>query len=533
MKVALIAPPFPLAEAPSAPLGLCYVAAAFEKADAEVIILDYIVRQYSAEKLQTELNAFQPDLIGITSVTLNCNQAIEIIKTARAVFPSAVTVMGGHHVSFEYESTLRQHPEIDLVVIGEGEATIAELSPVIRDRRSWRQIAGIAFMNGQELVVTPPRDPVKDLDILPMPSRHLLPLSRYLALGFPVSIITSRGCPGRCIFCQGRRMVGSRVRSRNPINVVDEIETLLACGFPRINFSDDFFTAKKQRVEAICREIRHRGLDFAWTVFARADSVTPELLQVMREAGCDTVFFGIESGNQQILDGVRKGVKLDRIRQAVADCKSVGMNVFGSFIVGLPGETRETLMDSHHFAEELGIMYGYHFLAPFPGTDVKENLDQFDLEILTDNWSDFDANRAIVRTSALSAEETESFVEEYYMKIVREVEARIEKEYQEGSLNNAEKMVYIGNKRLDIVFKLLSEDVIENIPPMPVTINGIQPEIQIAEMIAAYIDRPAEFALPAINNLFEKDLLQYRIVNHQAICSWAESRHFPRLVSAR
>ena len=529
MKVVLIAPPYPLAEAPSAPLGLCYVAAAFEKANAEVIILDYIVRQYSVEKLRSELNTFQPDLIGITSVTLNFNQALEIIKTARAVFPSAVTVMGGHHVSFEYESTLRQHPEIDLIVIGEGEATIAELSPLIRDRKAWRRISGIAFLDGDELVVTPSRDLVSDLDLLPLPSRHLLPLSRYLALGFPISIITSRGCPGRCIFCQGRRMVGSRVRSRDPIKVVDEIETLLACGFHRINFSDDFFTSNKKRVEAICMEIRRRELNFTWTVFARADSVTPELLQVMRQAGCDLVFCGIESGNQQILDGVRKRVKLDRIRQAVADCKAAGMNVFGSFIVGLPGETWETLMDSHRFAEELGIMYGYHFLAPFPGTDVKENLDQFDLEILTDNWADFDANRAIVRTSALSAEEIESFVENFYMKIVREVEAKNEKEYQAGILSKAAETVYVGNKRLDIVFKLLSEDVIENMPMLPITANGIQPETQIAEMIAANIDQPIDFVIPAVQNLFKKGWLQYRTVNNQAICSWTQQQGFPSL----
>ena len=528
MKVALIAPPYPLAEAPSAPLGLCYVAAAFEKANAEVIILDYIVGQFTAEKLRNELNSFKPDLVGITSVTLNFNQAVEIIKTARKVYPSAVTVMGGHHVSFEYESTLREHPEIDLIVIGEGEATIGELSPVIRDRRAWRQISGLAFMDGDELVVTPSRDLEKDLDSLPLPSRHLLPLSRYLALGFPISIITSRGCPSLCIFCQGRRMVGNRVRSRNPIKVVDEIETLLANGFQRINFSDDFFTSNKQRVEAICGEIERRGLKFPWTVFARADSVTPELLQIMRRAGCDTVFFGIESGNQRMLDRIRKRVKLDRIRQAVADCKAVGMDVFGSFIVGLPGETRETLMDTYRFAEELGIMYGYHFLAPFPGTDIKENLDQYDLEILTDNWSDFDANRAIVRTAALSAEEIESFVEDFYMKIVREMEARIEKEYQEGTLNKAEERVYTGNKRLEIIFKLLSEDIIETMPAMPITINGVQPEIQIAEMIATQIERPVDFVQPVIRNLLEKGWLLYRMEDSQAVCSWADSYRMPR-----
>lgn len=520
MKVALIAPPFPLAEAPSAPLGLCYVGAAFEKANAEVRIIDYIVRQYSVEKLQSELNAFKPDIVGITSVTLNFNLAADIMKTVREVFPSAVIVMGGHHVSFEYESTLRQYPEIDLIVIGEGEETIAELVPLIHNRSAWRQIPGIAFMDGEEMIVTPPRKLVLDLDNLPLPSRHLLPISRYLALGFPVSIITSRGCPNRCIFCQGRRMVGARVRNRNPIKVVDEIETLLAYGFPRINFSDDFFTSNVQRVKVICEEIQRRGLEFSWTAFARADSVTVELLQVMRQAGCDTVFFGIESGNQQMLDRIRKRIKLERIRQAVADCKTVGMKVFGSFIVGLPGETKETLMDSHRFAEELDIIYGYHFLTPFPGTDVKEHMDQYDLELQTNDWSDFDANRAIMRTSELSTEDIDTFVENFYMKTIRVAEQQIENGYREGTLSYTDQLIYLGNKRLSMVFKLLSDDIIEKMTPIPVSINGIQPVDQVAEAISTQIDQPREFTLPGIRQLLDNGWLRYQIVENQAICNW-------------
>ncbi|MBU2514226.1 B12-binding domain-containing radical SAM protein [bacterium] len=521
MKVALIAPPYPLAEGPSAPLGLCYVAAAFEKEKAEVKIFDYIVRQYTVKKLEIELKDFEPDLIGITSVTLNFNLAAGIIKSARQLFPSAVTVMGGPHVSFDYESTLKKYPEIDLIVIGEGEETISELTPVIRNRSEWHRIKGIAFMENGELIVTPPRKWIQDLDKLSLPSRDLLPISRYLALSFPISIITSRGCPNRCIFCQGHRMVGNRVRNRNPIIVVDEIESLLRYGFQRINFSDDFFTSNVTRVKAICDEIQHRGLVFPWTAFARADSVTPELLQIMRRSGCDTIFFGMESGNQQMLDRVRKRVKLDRIRQAVADSKAADMKVFGSFIVGLPGETRETLMDSHRFAEELDIIYGYHFLAPFPGTTVHDQMDQYDLELLSDNWSDFDANRAIVKTSSLSAADIEGFIEEFYMKTVRKVEARIEKEFQEGTVNATDQLVYLGNKRLDVVFKLLSEDIIEKLEPIPTPVNGNKPGTQIAEKIAEQTGQPLTYVLSSVQELIDKGLLQIHTVDNHLTCRWA------------
>jgi len=521
MKVVLIAPPYPITEGPSAPLGLCYVAAAFERAQAEVIILDYLVSLYSPEKLEKELKAARPDLIGTTSVTLNFNQAAAILKTARDVYPSAVTVMGGPHVSFDYEATLRNYPEIDLIVIGEGEETISELAPAIGDRDAWRRIRGIAFLDDGELIVTPPRKHIQDLDSLPLPARHLLPLSKYMALGFPVSIITSRGCPHRCIFCQGHRMVGNKVRSRNPVLVVDEIESLLRHGFQRVNFSDDFFTSNIGRVRAICDEINRRGLVFQWTAFARADSVSPELLQIMRRTGCDTIFFGMESGNQEMLDRVRKRVKLDRIRQAVADSKAAGMRVFGSFIVGLPGETRETLMDSHRFAEGLDIMYGYHFLAPFPGTTVYDQMDQYDLELLSHNWSDYDANSAIVQTSSVTAADIESFVEEYYMKTVRAVEARIEAEMQAGSASEEDRMVYLGNKRLNVIYKLLCEDAIEKLSPISASLNGTKPEAQIAAQIASQIDQPLSYVLPCVQNLLERQLLQLKTVDSQLTCSWA------------
>jgi anaerobic magnesium-protoporphyrin IX monomethyl ester cyclase len=519
MKVVLVSPPYPLEEGLSAPLGLCYVAAAFEKAGAEVKILDYIVRKYSPDRFLEEIAFFNPDIIGITSVTMNFAFAASIIKTAREGFPSAITIMGGPHVSFDYENTLKQYPEIDLIVIGEGEQTIAELLPVIRNREAWPGINGIAFRDSDTIVATQQRELINDLDSLSVPARHLLPISKYLALGFPISIITSRGCPNRCIFCQGRRMVGSRIRSRNPLRVVDEIEELLAYGFVRINFADDFFTSNSKRVKQICQEIRNRKLSFSWTVFARADSVNTELLTIMRDSGCDTVFFGIESGNQQMLDRVHKRVKLDRIRKAVADCKAVGMTVFGSFIVGLPGETIETMMDSHRFAKELDVIYGYHFLAPLPGTEIKECIDQYDLELLTDDWSLFDANRAIVRTSGLTPEEIEKFVDTFSIQPVRDMDLDTETRYREGKLSQQEQLIYFGKKKLDIIFKLLSEDIVETTDSIPIT-SDIAPEIQFSEYLTKRMDSHAEFILPSIQFLVKRGYLKYKIDNTRLFWYW-------------
>lgn len=519
MKVALIASPYPLAEGPSPPLGLCYAAAAFEAVGAEVRILDYMVRAYSLEKLTAELAAFEPDIVGTNSVTLNFNAAANILKTARQILPNAVTIMGGPHVSFDYENTLHRFPEIDLIVVGEGEQTIAELLPVISDRDAWPTVAGLAFKNGESVRFTGPRELIRDLDRLPLPARHLLPMSRYLALGFPISIITSRGCPGRCIFCQGRRMVGSRVRNRDARQVVDEIETLLAFGFERINFADDFFTSNARRVREICGEIKRRGLDFRWMVFARADSVNPEMLTMMRQAGCDAVFFGFESGNQEMLDRIGKTITLDRVRRAVADAKTVGLHVFGSFIAGLPGETLQTLMDSDRFARELDVEYGYHFLTPFPGTDVKDRINEYDLELLTDNWDEFDANRSIVRTAALSPEAIEQFVQENYTCTIQKEEERLAKGFYEGTLTETDQLRYMGMQKIEIVFDLLTKDLVETAPPFALD-NGTPPVLALSQYLSKIMDKPLDFVELSIRQLSDQGYLQCVEKGQQAVWHW-------------
>jgi len=270
MKVALVAPPYPLEEAPSPPLGICYIASSFEAMGAEVILIDYIVSRYTREKLTKELESFRPDIVGVTSVTMNFPQAVDIVKTTKAYDPSIITMMGGPHVSFDAMSTLIKYPEIDIIVMGEGERTVKELMQCIREKDSWNKVDGIAFKKDGQVVITRPREFIKDLDSLPMPDRDILPVSRYLALGFPVSITTSRGCPYQCIFCVGRRMVGNRIRVRTAPHVADEIEQILSYGFPRINIADDLFTANRKWVTELCTEIKKLGHKFVYFFWAQA-----------------------------------------------------------------------------------------------------------------------------------------------------------------------------------------------------------------------------------------------------------------------
>ncbi len=498
MRIALIAPPYPLEEAPSPPLGLCYVAAACEAAGAQVVILDYIVSRYTPQKLKAALDAFRPDIVGATAVTMNFPQAIDIIREAKTHCPAMVTMMGGPHVSFDIDNVLSDHPELDLIVIGEGEQTLAELIPRMHAPHSWNDIQGIAFRSGNAIVKTPARPPAADLDVLPLPARHLLPMSRYQALGFPVSIITSRGCPNNCIFCLGRRMVGQKARFRNAGRVVDEIEQILAYGFTRINIADDLFTASRKRVAELCAEIDRRKVQFDWSVFARVNTVDPEMLRMMRASGCDSISFGIESGNIEMLARVRKGITLDQARKAVAWSKAAGLRTHASFMVGLPGESPESLQDSQRFAEELDIEYGYHFLSPFPGTTVREEIDQYDLQILTDDWRLYDANQAIVRTSRISAQEMDAFVAGIYAKYLdkaQEMEAR----YRQGSCTEEEFFMCEGFQRMKLIYQLLSGDIIDEASLLP--IDGDDPASPLIQRVAQSTQMDLPFVDRTIKSL--------------------------------
>lgn len=526
MKVAFIATPYPLEEAPSPPLGLAYAAAACEAAGATVRIFDYIVSKYSPEKLFAELDAFKPDVIGAGPVTMNFPDGLRIIKAAKRHLPSIVTMMGGPHASFDFQDILTMHPEVDLIVKGEGEQTLMELMPVIRDRSAWRTVRGIAFREDGRIVVTGPRELMEDLDSLPLPARHLLPISRYQALGYPVSIITSRGCPNRCIFCLGRRMVGFKGRYRSPALVVDEIEHILSLGFTRINVADDLFTANKDRVRELCSEIKRRGVTFGWSAFARVNTVDPETLAVMRETGCDCISFGIESGNQEMLKRVRKGITLDQARRAVQWCKEADILPHASFMVGLPGDSPEVMQDTKRFAEELDIAYGYHFFAPFPGTTAREEIENYDLTILTSDWSKYDANRPVVKTSRLSPAEMIAFVREYE-EYHEDLWEKTERKYWDGTCTDHEFLLVEGRRKMNLVFRVLSEDIIEE--TVCTGGNGGDPMDLLSTSIAERTGTEEAFTRRVIRAFFEQGFLKHEQVNGTVRYYWTHNRETDRL----
>jgi anaerobic magnesium-protoporphyrin IX monomethyl ester cyclase len=434
-------------------------------------------------------------------------------------------LMGGPHVSFDVINTLKTYPEIDMLVIGEGEKTISELMDYFQGQGNRADIYGIAFRENGQIVQTGKRELIEDLNTLPMPARHLLPMSRYQALGFPVSMITGRGCPYSCIFCQGRKMVGSKPRSRKASLVVDEIEQILSYGFTRINLADDLFTSDKKKVHEVCEEIRRRKLSFTWTAFSRVNTVDKETLQLMRETGCDCVSFGIESGNPAMLKRVKKGITLDQARKAVGLCKEVGILPHASFMVGLPGESPETLKDTSEFSKSLDMIYGFHFLAPFPGTTVREQIDQYDLEILTDDWSRYDANSAIVRTSALTPEAINQFVAEFDREIQEAWEKQVQGYYDKTNTPEEDLRV-AGHFRMKLVYKILSEDLLETCGSFPIVTtnsgseNTFAPLCQRIEEATGFDSQLIERTL---QSFLDSGYIKVRQEDHSFIWYWTHN----------
>jgi radical SAM superfamily enzyme YgiQ (UPF0313 family) len=413
MRVLLVNPPYPISETPSPPLSLAVLGAALEKAGAHVEVLDLAVVPYREAGLEALLSRFSPRVAGVTCVTMNFHAAARIVRAIRRLAPEVLTVMGGPHVSFCAEETLGRLSELDCICRGEGENSLAALCRAVADGTDFSTVPGLVWRRAGSLVKNGPFGSPVDLDALAPPARHLLPMGRYRALGLTPSMITSRGCPYGCIFCVGRKMGGAQVRYRNPDRVADEMSNLAGLGFHQVNVADDLFTADADRCLRVCRSIERRGISIPWTCFSRVDTISESLASALAGAGCRTVSFGVESADPGILKTVRKNIRPEQVLDAVSLCVDAGITPQISFILGLPGETRQTVEKTVAFAgrlQQMGATFGFHLLAPFPGTEVRLRAAQYGLRILSDDWRTYHANRAVVETASVTAAELDRIV---------------------------------------------------------------------------------------------------------------------------
>jgi len=426
MKVLLINPKvnLPIEVRTSPPLGLAYLGAVSEERGDEVRILDMEVEE---TPLSQVLREERPGLIGITANTIQIKAAWRVAQEIKAEMDLPIVLGGPHPTLLSEESA--QRPEVDIVVRGEGEATWIDLCQKLEAGASLEEVEGITYRQNGRVVHNPDRLPIADIDSLPFPAHHLFKMECYTNLqptldtveGKSFSLLTSRGCPYRCTYCS---QIWPRVwRMRSPENVVAEWRWLVKdLGAKEIGVLDDSFNIDRKRVLAICDLLISEGLNHVpWIMIngIRANLVDEELLSRMREAGCIRTAFGVESGNQEILDTViDKRLTLEEIRAAFKAAKSVGMETIGFFIIGLPGETEETIEDTIRFACELDpLVANFSMATPFPGTEMREVVLEKG-RLLAQDWDDyaFFENKPTFEMDDLPAEVVERKWKEAYRR---------------------------------------------------------------------------------------------------------------------
>lgn len=343
----------------------------------ESTILDFDVDGGPIDELVEAILSQKPDVAAFTCLTPRYPITAEIAQRCKKADPHITIVLGGAHVNAAPEKIFMA-PAIDYGILGEGEEAFLDLLTALDEGADTSAIPNLIWRDGRETRINPLRPPIEDLDALPFPAWDKLHLESYrdpaLYRGAHVGIMTARGCPHQCIFCSSRRAFGNRVRFHSPEYIIAQLdEALNRFGISEFMFYDDTFSLHRGRTEAICNGILEQGWALRYYIQARADTLDKELAALLKASGCLAVAIGVESGDDEMLKLIKKGETKEDIRAAVAACKSAGLPVVTSFIIGLPGDTAESIQATIDFAGELGAEQAKFMIStPYPGTELYE-----------------------------------------------------------------------------------------------------------------------------------------------------------------
>lgn len=419
------------------PLGLAYIAAALERTGKyEIMVIEALAEcdlskstpinggsslryGFTDDEIAQRIIDCSPDVIG-TSCLFSATQwdMSNVCRIAKEIDKNIITIVGGADAGANAKYIIDNFPHVDFVVIGEGEETATRLLDAISNNASISKLNGIAYRKNGNTHVIPKSEYIEDLDTVPFPARHMFNMVNYLSKAMPHStfkktpftqMISSRGCPLKCTFCALGNHWGKRQRLRNEENVLEEIEELISeYGIKEIHFEDDNLTADKRRAVKIFDGIIERGFDIAWNLPSGIAVYTldDEILEKMKASGCYSVSLAIESGNYMVLEKLmKKPVDLKRVPKLVKKIRELGMDARGFFIIGYPGETKETIRQTVEFAKELELDWTYFFIAtPLPHTEMWKMC----IENGYIKEEDFDPirsyNKAIIRTPEFDPE---------------------------------------------------------------------------------------------------------------------------------
>lgn len=387
MKVLLLFPAFGRNYAFQPPLGVACLAAVLRREKIPVMIIDAAKYYKHGNRMwdlfRQEIKNLAPDVLGLSAPSAMSEQAYRAAAIAKEVIPDITTIIGGPHATAVPDEVIKKKP-VDIVIVGEGDFIITDLVKAIGDKKSLKKINGLYYKQKGKVVKTPPQDFCGNLDSLPFPARDMLTMHEYLRqrplmpTPFPATtMMTSRGCPRNCLFCQptGRRLFGSGNRKHSVKRVVDEMERLVRTYNVRgIGFVDDEAANDKDRTIALCKEILRRKLKVRWYCSSRVDLADEEKFRWMKKSGCIQISFGVESGSQKILNYYRKGTKISQIKNAFRLCRDIGIMARANFMIGAPEDTFETVQESVNLVHDIKPdLISTAATTPVVGTDLFEN----------------------------------------------------------------------------------------------------------------------------------------------------------------
>jgi len=399
----------------SIPLGVGYLASVLERENHDVHILDFQLKDVTEKLLISKIKTESFDLFGISAVTPATYFAYDIAYLLKKHCPDVPVILGGPHVTAIKKNIFNECRHIDFLAFGEGEDTIVELIDAINSKGDLEEVDGISYVDGGNIIVTNPRGYIRDLDSIPFPAYHLFDVDRYKYSPFPgqffklpmLNVMSSRGCPFKCIFCD-RGTMGEAYRFRSTENIISEIEFLMTTyGVKEIRFHDDNFMVNRKRVHEFCNLILKKQLDILWRCSTRVDHVDKETLALMRKAGLVSVSYGIESGSEKILKRVKKGITKEQAMDAVRWSKECGIETKAFFMMNLPGETIEDVEKTLKFSKELSLDWAsYQIAFPIPNTELREIVgDNYRIDYSKwDNWNTQMSNEIYYEQDSLSSE---------------------------------------------------------------------------------------------------------------------------------
>ena len=431
------------------PIGLMYVAAALEKAGFKVQMLDNYLMKKSLEEIKQLITEVNPGIVGITCGSATYPRCVETSRAIKQVKPDCKIVVGGWHASYMPDSLLA-NPEIDYVVMGEGERAISELAATIvnGNEKAAASIAGVAVKRNGENTKNPPKY-IENMDEIPYPARHLLPLELYDRTieyldAKPADVMSiSRGCVYNCGFCETRKLWGNICRGFSPKRVIGEIQDLQSkYGTKGIYFINDNFTLRKEKTTELCNLMLENKLNLEWVCDTRVDLVNNELLALMSKAGCKTIWFGVESASQKILQRIGRNTSPQEVETAFKLCRKNGIKTACSFMLGLPDETLKDMEDSLKFAKKLNPDWcQFNTFIAYPDSRLYNELlekgnyvklDEFLLSVKTEEF-DYDSLMMVQRR----------FFKEFHMT-PRQILKRIRRE---GAVNFAKRRLMGGTRK--------------------------------------------------------------------------------------